>query len=388
MSLSLRAFLDLIRSVAGRAEAGTVRIVCGNEASDFDSVASVLAYSFFCYLNNLEDTNPIVPVVNLNREDLKIRKDIVIGLQRVHISEDQLFFLEDLRRWKQNNTSVEAVLVDHNEVVNEAKSCIDKVIGVIDHHLDAGLYKDVEPRIIKVCGSCTSLVFKYWYERLSELIETCGEGVQNVILLSLGALLLDTANFKQKVEKTDRDTMAIYERLMPDIDRTQLFKELKKAKKDISGLSVKQVLMKDYKQFEFTCPKADGSSTVKIGISSLVKCLDKLYDIYDGLDPFRDQCVAFRKERDLDALMLMCSWTDDNDIFRRQLVSLPSDNSRDLVAEAIKSVKDQLNLEVATLAAASTQGKFPDDYTTFEQLNTKASRKQVVPLLKQAFETL
>ena len=388
MSLSLHAYLDLIRSVATRAEAKTIRIVCGNEASDFDSVASVLAYSFFCYLSNPRNANPIVPVVNLNKNDLKIRKDIVLGLQRVHITEDQLFFLEDLRRWKQTNTSIEAVLVDHNEVVNEAKSCIDKVIGVIDHHLDAGLYQDAEPRIIQVCGSCTSLVFKYWYERISKLIDTGGEGVQDVILLSLGALLLDTANFKQKVEKIDRDTMAIYERLMPDINRTQLFKELKKAKKDISGLSVKQVLMKDYKQFEFTCPKAGGSSTVKIGISSLVKCIDKLYDIYDGIDPFRNQCIAFREERNLDALMLMCSWTDNNDIFRRQLVSVPSDNSRNLVVEAIKNVRDQLNLEVATLAATSTQSKTPDDYTTFEQLNTKASRKQVVPLLKQAFETL
>lgn len=57
------------------------------------------------------------------------------------------------------------VLLDHNHFAVEDFNPDHVVIkSIIDHHVDENLYPDASPRIIRPCGSCTSLVVEYFIE--------------------------------------------------------------------------------------------------------------------------------------------------------------------------------------------------------------------------------
>lgn len=66
---------------------------------------------------------------------------------------------------KQKADQIAFVLVDHNNFRVEGFSRDSiRVSGIIDHHVDEGLYRNAVPRVIEPCGSCTSLVIKHFKE--------------------------------------------------------------------------------------------------------------------------------------------------------------------------------------------------------------------------------
>ena len=95
-------------------------------------------------------------------------------------------------------------LVDHNNIqgdeLHEAFGAGKlKVVGIIDHHEDEGQFVESQPRIIRTCGSNSSLVFNYFYNEFfknntSKFLETQLEAIK----LLLGPLLIDTSGMTQK----------------------------------------------------------------------------------------------------------------------------------------------------------------------------------------------
>ncbi|CAL9736929.1 polyphosphatase [Monosporozyma servazzii] len=400
MSVStLRQFLEFINSRSINSfitPASRLSIVCGNESADFDSVSSALSYAYFDYLyqvqtSQLNNITPLVPVINIPHEDLKLRKDITFMLEKEYsISEDLLFFHEDLIRWKTENNGlqIDAVLVDHNELVNESKKLIDNVIGIIDHHEDLGLYTDAKPRIVQVTGSCTSLVYNYWNGKIEDK-----SAMNDMIKFMYGAVLLDTANFKHKVEDPDREAVKSYQLFESEskmnllsqdgkdtFSQEQFFKTLKKAKKDITGLSVRDIMKKDYKQFEFNVGSTGKSITV--GIGSMVKSLKWLYKEYNGVEIFREECEKYRKEFNLDVVVVMSSSNDKKTgSFNREMALVSSPENQALVMKMIDAMTPILQLEPHKHIPTATCWEY-------KQLNVDASRKQVVPCIKRVLEQL
>ena len=67
------------------------------------------------------------------------------------------------------DNSVEFFLLDHNHYRIETlphEAATARVTGIIDHHVDEGLYRSASPRVIRSCGSCTSLVIQHLKERM------------------------------------------------------------------------------------------------------------------------------------------------------------------------------------------------------------------------------
>lgn len=55
------------------------------------------------------------------------------------------------------------MLLDHNHFkVEDFDATKVRVRAIIDHHVDERLYPDASPRIIRPCGSCTSLVVDHF----------------------------------------------------------------------------------------------------------------------------------------------------------------------------------------------------------------------------------
>lgn len=138
-------------------------ICVGNESADMDSIASAITYSYCQYIYN-EGTYSeekkkgsfIVPIIDIPREDLSLRRDVMYVLEKLKIKEEELFFIEDLKSLKQNvsqGTELNSYLVDNNDTPKNLKNYIDNVVGIIDHHFDLQKHLDAEPRIVKVSGS-------------------------------------------------------------------------------------------------------------------------------------------------------------------------------------------------------------------------------------------
>lgn len=412
---TLRGFLELLRSRPIQSfisPLSRLSVVCGNESADFDSVASALSYAYFDYLYKQEqgqqEHTPLIPLINIPREDLKLRKDIIYMLtEQYQISEDLLYFHEDLVHWISTfpKLTIDAILVDHNQLVNKSKDLIDNVIGIIDHHEDSGMYMDVTPRIIKVTGSCTSLVFNYWNGLIGNKL-----ALRDMIKFMYGAVLLDTANFKHKVEDSDREALKHYKEADDTVDilsgnhietnrmeQDTFFKTLKKAKKDIKVLSVRDIIRKDYKQFQFPLGSAPTPETsqLTIGIGSMVKSLKWLYKEYKGIEQFRSQCESFREEFQLDLLIIMSSFNNkESGSFTREMAIVCDATRVDITNALIYGMTPLLNLQPwdkdhqpsqsTTTTATTTQ----THHWEFQQLNVEASRKQVVPAIKAVLEQL
>ncbi|CCD24651.1 exopolyphosphatase NDAI_0D03370 [Naumovozyma dairenensis CBS 421] len=389
---TVRQFLEQLKNVHLPKIIGStmnLNIVYGNESADFDSITSAISYAYFSYIHHgyQKGINPIIPIINIPRLELKLRKDVMIALDKMSINEDTLFFMDDLDKWEDiHKGKVSARLVDHNDQPKQQYG-VDKVTGIIDHHFDQKNFLDAKPRIIRPTGSCTSLVFNYWYDMLGKSLEK----IIDIIPLCLGGILLDTSNLKHKVEDPDLEAMAhlkegliqYNETSLSNIDIDSYYKELNHAKKDIRDFSVKDILCKDYKQFEF---KTKNNVPIVIGVASIVKSLDWLYKNISPDSSFKKQCVEFRNERKLTVLVLMTKKSDENG-FKRELGIIPDPSFKpENVNKLVDMITGQLALVNDTISTMTDTEE--DPYLVFDQQNVQATRKQVVPFVKEAIEQL
>jgi inorganic pyrophosphatase/exopolyphosphatase len=121
----------------------------GNPSADMDSVLCAIVASWF--FSEVQPTKAKVlysPLVNVPREELQLRFDIVEWLHENGFDEEfitnNIFFYDDLtKEGKNEKTTVESVgLVDFNQLTREAEYLTSKVHIILDHHSDYKVYKD------------------------------------------------------------------------------------------------------------------------------------------------------------------------------------------------------------------------------------------------------
>lgn len=391
--MSISSFLDKLRPVV--ASKGALRFVTGNQSADMDSVVSAITYAYFYNQKNPTEV-PFLPLVNITRDELRLRRDIVLILNSHSIRNDQLFFLDDLHELTTlSNSHLELVLVDHCGLQGELLNQLyDQkrlhVVSIIDHHADEGQFKDAVPRIIQSNGSCSALVFNYWNAQLGGIKD------EDAILLLLGPLLIDTSNMTQKVEDGDVEAFEQYLKLLGGQDlqattsapaadsKDALYLELKSAKKDLNGFLFYDILRKDYKQFKFLTK--DGGA-VSIGFSSLGKSISwilKKYSTEEVLETFDKMVTTFH----LDVVVITTSYSKkENKEYTREFcyyTTKPEFNSLASKADALQLDQNIYNKKDVD-SAVEKINKFKS-FHVYNQVNIHASRKQVVPVVKSIIE--
>lgn len=288
------------------------------------------------------------------------------------IDTKNIFFTDDLTELK---SASELILVDHNTVQGKVKDLGIKVVGIVDHHEDEGISTDANPRIIQKAGSCSSLVFKYWYDLIDDKSLFNGE----IVKFLLAPLVIDTGNLTSRVEKVDTDVFKIYENYLDDVDTGAFYKDVRAAKDDIEGLSLEDIFLKDYKYFEFEV--GSGDVVKKVGISSVVKPLAWLKDSFPDLSSLSHK---YLEDSGLDVFIIMTSFLDKEDKFKREIAVLASDESNELLLQlSVDSVKEYLELEPQPQLSSDSP-----KFQAYIQKNLAASRKQVAPSFKRALERL
>ncbi|KAL1573604.1 exopolyphosphatase [Candida albicans P57072] len=400
--MSIKSYLTNLRQqLKSKSLNSPLTVVTGNQSADMDSVVSALTFAYF---SNLHSKQYIIPLINIPRRDLKLRRDIVTLLDYYSITEDLLFFVEDFQNIVKESDQILINLVDHNNIqgdeLHEAFGAGKlKVVGIIDHHEDEGQFVESQPRIIRTCGSNSSLVFNYFYNEFfknntSKFLETQLEAIK----LLLGPLLIDTSGMTQKVEEPDTEAFSIYQKALEGDEKfiqlfansgdkdpyTNYYSTLKAAKKDVSGFKFVDLLRKDYKQFTF-------DSGDRVGFSSVTKAFKWIVANYSK-EEIEKTLIKTLEENNIDLLIIGTHFTrKDNDKYTREFgyYYKKSENEKFNNLHNLAETKLQLNNEVygadkivSTVETLSSHGNFK----VFNQGNISASRKQVVPIVKEILE--
>lgn len=304
------------------------------------------------------------------------------------------------------------ILVDHNKLQGDLGDQYSKrVHGVIDHHEEENAVPedtDPEPCVIEKCGSCTSLVVRQcrpaWDSISSSSLSTGaahgqGEVAVNdsavtqgwdaqVAKMALASILVDTANLTApgKVEQVDRDSLDYLEakiQMSPKDARTwsrdSYYKEIDEARRDISSLSLTEVLIKDYKGWT--------ESGGKLGISSVVKPLAFLVQkaSEEKLSSFEDELSEFMDDRDLSVFAIMTTSTSSEGSFKRELLIQARSSASSLAINFAEQAASDLRLEGLNITGIPTQDKPGHQWRkVWLQRDVSKSRKQVAPLLRKA----
>jgi exopolyphosphatase len=254
-------------------------------------------------------------------------------------------------------------LVDHNSLLPSWDRPDAQVVGIIDHHDDEGKHTDASPRNITVpLGSCASLVAETFQDRFAPN-ENGTTPPQELATLLLSAIYIDTGGLKPKgkAEHTDEVAAAFLEKFagyasLNDPPEGPAYRKatassLMETKHNVEHLSSRDLLRRDYKQYEFNT--ADGVilhvglTTVPLGTKVW---LEKEAQNRPG---YRKSLEAWALERKLDIVGVLTTFKSENKAHhRRELLILVGG----AIAEPLSSVTSNVKENVNALASALAKG--------------------------------
>jgi len=251
--------------------------------TDLDSLCSAVLLAYF--RTHTPPHTLHIPLSNLPRADLALRPELSAVLRPAGLGPDDLLTLSDLPQGDNSlgPDQTRWLLVDHNAPAGHLSSLsASNLIGCIDHHEDEGVIPRDSldgPRVIAKCGSCTSLVVDQSRAAWDDLASSSSSPPSSAIdaelaHLALGPILIDTINLTSKDKTTDLDISAVEfaeakitttttSASSKKYDRTAFHDEIAHLKEDISSLTYRDILRKDYKQW------SEGG--LKLGTSSVVQ---------------------------------------------------------------------------------------------------------------------
>lgn len=238
-------------------------IVMGNEGGDLDSLAAALAWAYHLSHSTLHHPQPRKAVALLQTPldalDLRPENKLALDNSKMSSGHRDLLTIDELpahpRAIAKQIRGI--ILVDHPLPLSVWADA--EVLGIIDHHTDRGAAPNADPRIFEVVASCTTLVARQMLDEL-EAIPGPPDGPgeyhmpHELLELMLDAIAIDSDGLNpKKSTKTDADvSQRVLERsnwhnesLSQVMDR--LDKELGEAKRDLSHLSVRDLLRRDWK---------------------------------------------------------------------------------------------------------------------------------------------
>lgn len=223
---------------------GRTHVIIGNEAADIDSLACAITLAYARRGQSKLTQMPVVPVANLPRADLQLRRDALLALSLAGLSPSDLVFADELPGGLANTVSAGSViLVDHNALAHHQDGAASRVVGLIDHHKDERKYLSASPRIIEKVGSCATLV--------ANMLEPGDD--RGAARLLLCAVMLDTNLLRSEEKTTVQDIKAMAQlAAIAEWDEKKchdVYKLLKNARSDVSGFDARDILRRDLKTF-------------------------------------------------------------------------------------------------------------------------------------------
>ncbi len=336
-------------------------IVVGNESADLDSIisAQLLALAY-----TKKGVDNVIPLININKQDYKLRTESYGLLKRYNIDENDLIFINDIpEELISNPKDIKITVVDHNKLPDNLRNWDNSVVAIFDHHQDVNEYKNANPRIFSTCGSCSTLIAQYILENIPQLFADN----KDLAILNISPILVDTINLDPEQKRVTGLDIEISEKLKKyiDIDIQKLYNDLQYMKSDVSALNTTDLLRKDYKQW--TSKITYGMSSVPIPIEEWLK---KDNNITLSTDKYID-------DKGLELLIIMTAFVNNNG-FNRELIVTGKNATQ--VNDICKFLNDK-DLQLEPYPVEIQKNNY--ETKTFVQKNLALSRKKVQPLIEE-----
>lgn len=339
-----------------------VIVVIGNDSCDLDSAVSAIVYSYLISTKMaISKTKTVIPMLNITREELPLKTEVTYFLSKTGINTESLILRDTLDLQKLSlSGKLELILVDHHSLPPPDNWMKSFVVEVIDHRpQDVSWYWPQQLATIEIVGSCCTLIARKILEYNPSIF------TPSICNLLYGTILLDTACMSPTVARAtpvDHEVISELEKVLPSLpDRNVIYRELVKARADISELLTDQILNKDKKA---VC------NVPICGFPFLVMDFIKRPDSIMALDLMCKSQVT-----PVIVLMGLCT---EGDRTRRDLGIYSTDCS--LAHKLCEHLTPALSLE------SMAPDRPIHGFYIFHQRNVTASRKQVLPLVKAFFE--
>ncbi|CAJ1380525.1 unnamed protein product [Effrenium voratum] len=231
------------------------------------------------------------------------------------------------------------VLTDHNKMTDQvAAHFADRVKMVLDHHAGVSSYPEAVTVVDESLGSACTLVVEEYLRRPEKLSLEIGT-------LLAGVIRLDCRNFDPKEKKgTSRDSAALEELarldLVPSVEPNAWYRSLMEARKDVSHLSVRELMLLDTKVVTLR--------GMKVAVASFFGTLTDVCSKAGKSDEIVAIAQALARNRGYEAVILLFS-KDKALAQKRALAFVPSsDAAADLCATIVSQMRE-------------TPGNLPDD---------------------------
>ncbi len=304
--------------------------VVGHKNPDTDSVASAIGYAELLRRRG-KDAIPLVAG--------EINKGTELVLAKFGVPKPQQAHLIDF-------PEASVILVDHNEEGQWAEGLVkEHVTELIDHHR-FGDFSSAQPIYVRTqpVGSTSSIVTNMFQE-CDEIPDKSTAGVL------LSAILTDTLMFKSPTTSEYDKKAADWLNEIAQIDMMAHAQEIFVAKSDISDMSLRDVINKDFKEFHF-------NSHAKVGIA-----------MFETMNP---SGPLARKDE-----------------FIKELQKIKKENKLDYMLFAIVDIVNQEAHFIITAGEEAALldhvfcGEMKDDVMSIDGLVSR--KKQIVPPLEEHF---
>ncbi|KAK8010676.1 exopolyphosphatase [Apiospora arundinis] len=376
--------------------------VVGNESADLDSLCSAI---LLAYLRTYAPPHTLhIPLCHIPRDDLSLRPEFTSVLRRAGTSPEDVVTLSELPSPESlSPADTRWLLVDHNALTGQLAQLYGaQVEACVDHHADEGkVPRDSLLRVIEKTGSCASLVVEQCrdaWDALSASSSSASEETRaidtNLAYLGLGPILIDTSNLQNadKTTKSDIDAAAYLESKLKGgsgpiattssasdsskpYERKSFHDEIAHLKEDITSLSLRDNLRKDYKEWE--------DAGVRLGTSSVPQDFAFLAKQAGGEDKLAEAIREWAKEKELGLMAVLTTSSNDGKFKREMLVWAQSEKGVQAAQRFDKQCSEELGL------SPWSNGKLDLDEAghwrrCWTQANLKNSRKQIAPMLREA----
>lgn len=210
--------------------------IIGHLKPDLDSVVAAISFAEYCKLNEVENPTPAIiedlnPETKFVFEKFQIPTPLKISVSNI-LPEDRV------------------VLVDHNEVDQRLEGLNqDQIVGIYDHHkVNLNLNKPIEIVTLPFGSSNTICWYLLKEFNFTPAVEICQ--------IMLSAILSDTVGLKSSTTtETDKEAVQDLATKSNITNLDELTLEIFKAKSNVSALTDEQVVLNDYKIFDFSGKK-------------------------------------------------------------------------------------------------------------------------------------
>lgn len=315
---------------------------------------------------------------------LQMRGEIQVTLRKEGIDSQDLIFLDKvLTRATESNTSLNLVLVDHNELSGRWKRQYPHVSvtveAIIDHHADAGQFLDASPRIITACGSNTSLiVHQTAHANLDGRHGIMMDRLTELAPLMLKTIVFDTVNLTWRQNLVDEEAVHKLQLLMASeaLSTSLIMQELEEAVDAVpeTNFGIFDLLHKDYKLYFHHSSTTD--TDVYYGISTLHLPLESMFDANDAesIRLWHEQVRLFMSREEIEILVVTDAIREKGSPLHRQQLGIFAPSPK--VFQQLETLLQAKQCNLSELVRGETFG-------LYDQENITISRKQLHPIMKE-----